>query len=385
MRFGRSFLPLLAFATGAGAQTFVPLSADSVRKACAAAGRSDTLTIGPADVLVRGTLDNTTPDRTVLQQLRLLRCSGTPTDITRASTTAWAVSSAPGVSIGLTTGVLAVAAGPKREFLVRVCPAAPRTEEGTQYCPTPPSAAAGAARPVAKGVLPARAPAGVLARSDFESGTIAPFTNPWGDRTITVVDDPTGAGKGKVVRIHYKGAAQDVNRALMFEHRSGIGLGETIVVKGDLYLPPDINTSPQYAQRKLMYFQRLGGPEFWTVLTMFGTQLRLDNGYVPARGPSVVTVSPLLTVLQTGRWYTIEVLVTLNSTPASDDGVARVWIDGAMLYERTNLRWSDPAWPPQSAPQRFGYWLIGDQVNSSLAFDEYRYWDNVTISTTRVP
>lgn len=381
MRTARQVLFLLLLATGAGAQAFVPISADSARKACAAAGRSDTLTIGPADVLVRGTIDNATPDRTVLQQLRLVRCGAAPADVTRASTTAWAVSPAPGVSIGITTGVLAVTAGPARKFRVRVCPVAPRTEEGTQYCPAPVEA-----RPVAKGVLPAaRLPAGVLARTDFESGTIAPFTNPWGDQTVTVIDDPTGAGKGKVARIHYKGAAQDVNRAVMFEHRQGIGLGETIVVKGDVYLPPEINTNPQYAQRKLMYFQRLGGPEFWTVLTMFGTQLRLDNGYVPARGPSVITVSPLLTVLQPGRWYTIEVLVTLNSSPSSYDGIARVWIDGAMLYERTNLRWSDPAWPEQPSPQRFGRWLIGDQVNSSLAFDEYRYWDNVTISTTRVP
>ena len=31
--------------------------------------------------------------------------------------------------------------------------------------------------------------------------------------------------------------------------------------------------------------------------------------------------------------YTIEVQVTLNSAFGSNDGIARVWVDGTLLYE----------------------------------------------------
>lgn len=39
-----------------------------------------------------------------------------------------------------------------------------------------------------------------------------------------------------------------------------------------------------------------------------------------------------------GRWYAVEQYVRMN-TPGADDGVLRVWIDGVLAFERTDLRW----------------------------------------------
>jgi hypothetical protein len=235
---------------------------------------------------------------------------------------------------------------------------------------------------------PTPAPAGpsVLATSTFESGKLDPFTNPWGT-DIDIVDDPTGSGHGKVARYHYAGTAQDRNRSLMYENGKGIGPGETIHFSGQFYLPNGINTSPAFAARKLLYFQpdAASGKTFSSIITMYGTQLSIVNGYVAQNGSTVEVKGPTAPfTFQTGRWYKIETQITLNTSFTSNNGVYRCWIDGQLVYENTKMSWSDPKWTPAPAPQKLRYFLVGDQVNASGSFDEYRYWDNVTFSTVRV-
>ncbi|WP_325308138.1 Ig-like domain-containing protein [Longimicrobium sp.] len=224
----------------------------------------------------------------------------------------------------------------------------------------------------------------VLASSTFETGTLSPFTYPWDQypSDLSVVNDPTGAGHGRVVSIHYAGTAADRNRGVMYESNAGVGLGQTIVFRGDLYVGQPLPGS-EPAGRKLLYFQRdesTGFPDFSTVLALYGYTLIVSQGY----GPSGFHQDVGLATLQAGRWYKLEMEQRLNTSFTAKDGVIRVWVDGALVYERTNLTWSDPAWTASPANQKFRYFIVGDQVNYGGTFDEMRYWDNITFSTGRL-
>jgi hypothetical protein len=75
-----------------------------------------------------------------------------------------------------------------------------------------------------------------------------------------------------------------------------------------------------------------------------------------------------------------------------------VWLNGILIYESTTTRWTDRACigkplpggngtPLDAADVYLAHLLVGQQVNdnSNSAYDEFRYWDNVTFSTARVP
>jgi len=47
-------------------------------------------------------------------------------------------------------------------------------------------------------------------------------------------------------------------------------------------------------------------------------------------------------VLETGRWYQVECYVH-NNTPGENDGILRGWVDGEMVYEKTDVRFRDVA------------------------------------------
>ena len=85
-----------------------------------------------------------------------------------------------------------------------------------------------------------------------------------------------------------------------------------------------------------------------------------------------------------GVWHTLETQIKVNSSFSARDGVFRVWLDGALVYDRANMRWSDPLWTEAPNTYKWEVWGIGYQVNSPNAFDEYRYWDNVTFAKSKI-
>lgn len=231
----------------------------------------------------------------------------------------------------------------------------------------------------------------VFASSDFESGTLGPFTYPWtqAPNDLVVASDPTGSGRGKLVSIHYTRTSlsqgYDNNRGIMYEKSDGVGLGKTIVFAGDLYLDTPLAGS-QPAQRKLLYWQPDGGgfPGFWSVLGLYGYSMFVNAGYITADESGLFQRSGFAT-LQPNRWYHIEMQVTLNTSFTSGDGIIRVWLDGSLVFEKTDMRFSDPTWTAPPANQKFRYFIVGDQMNYDGLYDEYRYWDNVTFTSSRVP
>jgi uncharacterized protein YjdB len=232
-----------------------------------------------------------------------------------------------------------------------------------------------------------------LAASNFNDGTYGVFQKEDPDGAVSIVDDPTGAGRGKVVRIHYAGVNQDRNRSVYFDYPTGIGLGKTIYSRFRVYHASPFNTNT-FIGRKYIYWQEgspsLGlpfGQPFWSVIGLNGSEFAIDLGHFN-QGGSVTQVNAnniFSGGIKADKWYTIETQMTVNSTPSSTDGIFRVWIDGALIYEKTNFRWTDPTWPVNFANFGFHWFFVGDQTSyTSGSFDEIRLIDDVAFSTKRI-
>jgi hypothetical protein len=245
-----------------------------------------------------------------------------------------------------------------------------------------------------------------LASQNFDGGSYSPYYNFWdpavgGNGDVDVVNDPTGAGKGKVARMHYAHTNGDSNRFLQFTHR--IGFGSTIYSRGEFYLDvADLGNG--LLARKLIYYRpnqpvsKYGGAwrEFGVVFDLQGNDLRVVSFYQPASGPGIDRSEYIAYDLLPKTWYTLETRVTPETSIGAGDGIVRAWLNGALIYEATDQRWTDPAWigipipggnstPYELADCYLNYVYVGDQVNLNLgSFDEYRYWDNVAFSTKRI-
>jgi hypothetical protein len=242
-----------------------------------------------------------------------------------------------------------------------------------------------------------------LVSHNFNDGTVGPFVN-GGGGDLDFPDDPTNSGsRGKVARFHYlrpttDGSSHDVNRNIEYWHDQRYG--QSMFFKGDFYIPVD-DSGNGATQRKLLYFfphvdnkyGGVGSRTFWTVITVQSNILVLDVTGMRQDNTNTGFAVPLGTVAGR-RWYTLEIEQRMNSSISATDGIVRVWLDGVQVYENTAVTWTDPNWlgnpvvgtglvldPADVYFQRFDF---GDQVNSTYAYDEYRYWDNVAFSSTRI-
>jgi hypothetical protein len=233
-------------------------------------------------------------------------------------------------------------------------------------------------------IITAPAPtSGTLATADFEDGTLGSYYNPWGT-AIDVIADPTGSGHGKVSRMHYKAASLDDNKAIVPKTGFAVGLGDSIFFRGQFYLPPEINTDPNFGLRKLTYWSNASfKEEFSAIITLVGQELVVVSTVV---GPSNLPIDYLYTptMVSKGVWHTLETQIKVNSSFAAKDGIFRIWLDGALVYSRTDMRWTDPLWTEDPSTYKWEMWGVGYQVNASSAYDEYRYWDNVTFAKAKI-
>ncbi len=161
-----------------------------------------------------------------------------------------------------------------------------------------------------------------------------------------------------------------------------------------LYFANDIKwcgaTNPGSAglQRKLIYFK---GTNWDTDSSVFGfalgtwsnsgcdgVTLRLGYGGHGGMGGALDNIA----LLQSGRWYSIEVEVNLATTLGND--TFRLWLDDVLIMERSDL--SIQSQSDINGGIGLGQIELGRQVDryNSNAFDEYRYWDDITVSTTRI-
>jgi len=252
-------------------------------------------------------------------------------------------------------------------------------------------------------VAPVLPPDGIARPADminatFEDGTLGGFGT-WNPAKIDVVSDPTGSGRGKVARLRYSGSNGDDNTSLMYQPK--VGFGRSVFFRGEFYIPISDNmTDPNY-QRKLVYFKQhedwnrypsFGGHKFRTFIKLTGDELGVDAVYEPYGAgipgiDAVRTYGPIAYGMKPRTWYTLEVQQTTESSIGARNGILRVWLDGKLLFEKTNMQWSDPNWTRDESIDDI-YWdtfMIGQQVNLfGASFDEYRYWNNVAFSSQRI-
>eukprot|EP00794_Sanderia_malayensis_P009514 gene9514-10502_t len=79
-----------------------------------------------------------------------------------------------------------------------------------------------------------------------------------------------------------------------------------------------------------------------------------------------------------GRWTRLKQEIRLNS-PNAYDGTARVWIDGAMVYERRNLRWRGDTQGGKVGLFAFTTFFGGSTRDWSPSKDCYTYFDNMRV------
>jgi uncharacterized protein YjdB len=222
-----------------------------------------------------------------------------------------------------------------------------------------------------------------LANHNFNDGTFGPYWDPWGNRSF-VVDDPTGAGRGKVVQQRHAPSGGESNIGVAYTRH--LGPGDHVYFRGRVYVGSSgAETDTIAIQRKLLYFQptkNVSGTWFAYVMTLWGANgLNAGAGNATsATGPdaNMGNVFPGLR-----QWVTVEVYLRMNSKPGDTtvrDGGTAVWINGKEVQ-----RHDTGLYVLHHPDDRLGLLMFGYQVNwSGGKIDEYRYWDDVAFSTKRI-
>lgn len=224
-----------------------------------------------------------------------------------------------------------------------------------------------------------------IAFTNIENGTTAPFATTSGSVTgnadIVIMNDPTGQFGGKVARFRFLRASTtvsaDVNRALRYVSATGVGLGQTIFLRGHVLIPtPAANMMA--AQRKLFYIQRQQNDLSFAFLKAEG---QVGNGQelkIEITGNRLFHAG----TISYDKKTSIEIQITNNSAVGRADGLLRIWVDGNLVLDKSGIEFLTT-----SAP--FVKFMFGQQTqhqlnDKSITFDEYRYWDNMALSTKRI-
>ena len=251
-----------------------------------------------------------------------------------------------------------------------------------------------------------------LAFNDFNNGTKGPYSI-WSDMDFPV--DPTGSGRGRVARIYYAPTTTNASADRYLEYHvadsSKLRYGRTIWMRGDFYLPYAGSDHKAADNRKLIDF---GGSsnDGWTgggvrmvihrresdihpgkkVLELSASDWMRGNGYEEETVYEETGIE-----INDDTWYTIEVKMVTNSADNVRDGVLEIYMNGEATpsYRRsTGLGWITEAFAPvgpDNIPRvgsYFSHFRVGSQLTihypSDPLYTEYRYWDNVGFSTTRM-
>lgn len=234
-------------------------------------------------------------------------------------------------------------------------------------------------------------PRGNLAFNDFSNGTLGPYVS---TADVSFPNDPTASGRGRVARMYYnptQGSLQSSNdEGVVYDAgATRLRYGETIWMKGEFYIPFAGTAVKAGHHRKLIDYW--GGGVRMTLYRAyaFSGELRLWLSSVDwMNGSSQETVTEVTGItLADNIWHSIEVKMVTNSADNVRDGVVEVYINGALSpsYTRnTGLGWITEKFPGGSY---FNYYRVGQQLTIDAGhplYTEYRYWDNVGFSTTRI-
>jgi hypothetical protein len=236
----------------------------------------------------------------------------------------------------------------------------------------------------------AAAPSSHIRSHNFNDGTLGPYINPW-ETGIDFPNDPTRTGHGKVARILYNPtkAKHQSSQDRGFGFESRLRYGQTIWMRGQVYLPYAGSSTKANHNRKLVDFVGSGQRGIHTRMTLHRRDMVLYVSVVDwMTGSLRETLAESTGIrLPDNTWLTIEVRMTTNRADNIRDGVLEIYINGASTpsYSRgRGLGWITEKYPGGSF---FSWFAIGSQLTVDAGdpvYREYRYWDNVAFSTTRI-
>jgi hypothetical protein len=230
-----------------------------------------------------------------------------------------------------------------------------------------------------------------VATANFNGGAITPYITNFPAR-VSVVDDPTPRATGKVCQIRYWRystlQSADTNPCIELDltGASAFTFGETFYIRGKVFIPtPAANMID--AQRKLFYPRRLTGNSSDAMIFVKA------DGRNPSTGKQYLKMEYLLPNSGNGivnfgeiaydTWTSVEWRITVNSAANVADGICQFWVDGVLVLNKTDVC------TIRAGTTGFGLMAVGDQcqhiyADLSVLYDEYRYWDDVAISTQRI-
>ncbi|MDP9203231.1 MAG: Ig-like domain-containing protein [Gemmatimonadota bacterium] len=264
-----------------------------------------------------------------------------------------------------------------------------------------------------------------MAASNFDDGTLGAYLSGHITSQTEVVDDPTHSGRGKVAQIKFQPIQSNLSDDQYLQYRTydagKIRYGRTIWFKGEVYLPTNPFNDPNWRPdegRKILDWQGqsddgwTSGGARWVLYQQLDNQTGTHNILkISSQSPNLVQslyyeLAPQIN-LQFDSWHTIEVKMVTNSADGVHDGSLAFYIDnpsdtptwttvGAIGYgpsggtTPTGLYWITESWAPLDSHgipvvgSYFNDLKVGSQYSSALLAPEYRYWDNVAFSTTRI-
>ncbi|MFB3921521.1 MAG: putative Ig domain-containing protein [Terriglobia bacterium] len=259
--------------------------------------------------------------------------------------------------------------------------------------------------------------ANILFQDDFESGcagvsctvTTSPsaYLPKWGGvTTSTVTTIPPVVQQGVkrsgnyALQFHYVvcgdstdpncgASSQDINRWVSKVISPGL---THFFMRGYVYFksPEPDATVTGNAQRKVMWFSDSTSPansqvdyanflNSWTALGRSTLSLAFGGNNVASCAAGANTYIWDMAYLNWDTWYSIEVEIQLN-TPGASDGILRLWVNGTQAYSNTAYNFRGTCTGPIS------FFSVGRQMNryNYDVVDEYRYWDDIVISTSYI-
>lgn len=227
---------------------------------------------------------------------------------------------------------------------------------------------------------------------DFESGDFRKWSFVTGDVRLvappqgsSLVSVPPKRGGQYVAQMYYSIPAsgndhQDSNRYLQWTSSQGY---DHLFIRGYVLIPGNtplhgVNT----IQRKLFYvwtsnLLEVNVLDSWSSIT---NPQAVDMSFTHTPDGTGLAIHEWdLYSFPKGRWVGVEVEVKLN-TPGSSNGIFRLWIDDVLVHENLSFKTRTT----NAKYNRIDFGAQVDRVVVQDGIDEYRYWDDIVISTARI-
>lgn len=215
----------------------------------------------------------------------------------------------------------------------------------------------------------------ILAKADFENGTIGPFSHHGhsGRGLYEIIPDPTGSGRGNVLHLIYLDPAtgsSDTESYILWSppQDKPITYGDTVYTSGEFYIVPNGYSGNRKIWRYYVGEQGGAGSD---ITIWISNTLRVEGAgiYQNTEAPTPF-----------GVWHKLEVQLTMNTAQGVKDGRFRVWLDGQQVFDENFDPLREGVGTLSSI--RFGYQT--QSTRDTVNLDDHRYWDNLTISRSRV-